>query len=168
MEIEMEQAVRFGRDNHLVGVLSRSEQSDGARIVAILPNAGFMPRIGPFRLHVFLARALAKARVDTLRFDLSGLGDSSTPRSREQLLQRKNADLVDAVSLIQAKRKPSRILLIGLCSGAIDSHRVALVDDRVDGIVMLDPVAYPDRLYHILSFCHSHMLHQFLRLPHLP
>ncbi len=40
-------------------------------------------------------------------------------------------------------------VMVGLCSGASDGHRVALVDPRVVGVVMIDPPAYPNRWFFV-------------------
>ena len=50
--------VRFGPGGQLTGILSGPAT---AGPVLLLPSAGLQPRMGPFRLHVLLARRLAKA-----------------------------------------------------------------------------------------------------------
>ncbi len=149
MNSPIEQPVVFGRAKHLIGVLTAPEASSSLAVV--IPNAGFAPHAGPFRLHVQLAKALAEIGLPCLRFDLSGLGDSGSPTNREALSERKMADLTDAIDLVLANTKAHHVLAIGLCSGATDSHRIALLDKRVIGVGMLDSNAYPDRLYKLLE-----------------
>jgi hypothetical protein len=119
-------------------------------LAVLIPNAGFLHHVGPWHLHVDLALKLAEVGLTSLRFDLSGLGDSELPRRREAVAARKAADIADAIGLLTSAYGVRRIVMVGLCSGAMDSHRTALVDDRICGVVLLDPPAYPDRLFHLL------------------
>ena len=79
-----ETVIQFGPDKGLLGILTTPADSvrvDGAPIAVII-NAGIVHRIGPFGLHVKMARQLAEAGYSTLRLDLSGLGDSQ-PRTEK-------------------------------------------------------------------------------------
>ena len=73
-----EQICNFGANNGLFGILTSPD--DDAKLadapVAIILNAGIVHRVGPFRMHVDIARQLAAKGFSTLRMDLSGLGDS--------------------------------------------------------------------------------------------
>ena len=73
-----EQVLLFGTNRCLVGMLTEPEKS---QVPADLPafilfNAGLLHRVGPNRLHVTLARRLARRGFPVLRFDFSGIGDS--------------------------------------------------------------------------------------------
>ncbi len=70
-----ERAVVFGDPPDLVGVLTEPDGVCRDRGVIIL-NAGIIHRVGPNRLHVRMARALASLGFPVLRFDFSGQGDS--------------------------------------------------------------------------------------------
>lgn len=149
----MLQTCQFGRDNHLVGVLESGENGPQSDWVVVVPNAGFVSQAGPFRLHVHLSRQLASRGFPCLRFDLSGLGDSALPAAREATGARKLADIDDAIDLALAKTGASRIIIVGLCSGATDAHESALKSrHQIDAIGLLDPVAYPNRLYHTIEW----------------
>ena len=70
-----ERVYRFGPQRSLVGIYtepSPEEMIPDAPLAVIL-NAGIVHHIGPFRLHVDLARRLAESGFRTLRLDLSGL-----------------------------------------------------------------------------------------------
>lgn len=71
-----EEAHRFGRASHLVGVVGLPDTRRAAIGVIVL-NAGLVHRVGPFRLHVELTRRINATGYATLRFDLSTLGDSA-------------------------------------------------------------------------------------------
>ena len=66
----------FGADRHLVGILTLPSQGDPRPIAFLLINAGVIHRVGPHRINVKLARHLAGLGFASLRFDLSGQGDS--------------------------------------------------------------------------------------------
>ncbi|MEM9411005.1 MAG: alpha/beta hydrolase, partial [Planctomycetota bacterium] len=56
-----ESVCQFGPKNNLMGILTtpdESRQVEGAPIAIVL-NAGIIHRVGPFRMHVDLARQLA-------------------------------------------------------------------------------------------------------------
>jgi hypothetical protein len=40
--------------------------------------------------------------------------------------------------------------MAGLCSGAVDSHRAALVEERICGVALLDPPAYQDLMFEVI------------------
>ena len=136
-----EQAFRFGRAHHMVGVAGVPAASAHAVGVVVL-NAGLVHRIGPFRLHVELTRRLNACGYPTLRFDLSTVGDSGAsgePQTREQQVR---ADVADAMSLLSRQSGCTRVVLIGLCSGAQNAHAVACTDASVAGAIFLDGYAY--------------------------
>ena len=56
-----EQTVVFGPEQHLVGTITQPAQAKPghAAVLVLLTNAGVIPRIGPHRLNVKLARHLA-------------------------------------------------------------------------------------------------------------
>lgn len=149
-----EEAFKFGRYEHLAGVVARPAGVPGLHKMpaVIMVNAGFVHHVGPLRLYVELARELARLGVTTLRFDLSGLGDSGLPPGRQAVSERKNADIGDAIEFMQAQFGMTNVIMLGLCSGAVDSHRAALAHIGVEGVVMMDPPAYPDTLYYVLYY----------------
>ncbi|MGN6092287.1 MAG: alpha/beta fold hydrolase [Luteibacter jiangsuensis] len=136
-----EEAHRFGRGRHLVGIAGVPDGTSGETGVIVL-NAGLVHRIGPFRLHVELTRHLNEAGYPTLRFDLSTLGDSGATGGGLTRAQQVCADLDDAMNLLKARAGCERFVLVGLCSGAQNAHIVAATDPRVSGAVFLDGYAY--------------------------
>lgn len=136
-----EQAHRFGREKHLIGIAG-VPVDDAGDIGVIVLNAGLVHRIGPFRLHVELTRQLNAAGYPTLRFDMSTLGDSAATGGGQTRVQQVLADLDDAMGLLASQAGCSRFVLVGLCSGAQNAHVVAAQDPRVAGAVFLDGYAY--------------------------
>ncbi|WP_306581915.1 alpha/beta fold hydrolase [Dokdonella sp.] len=118
----------------LTGILTRPAQPT-TRPLWILLNAGFIPRSGPFRLHVDLARALARDGIAVLRVDQPGVGNAPPKRGDDV------AVLVQGLDRLCAISGASRFVLGGLCSAADQAWKVALTDARVCGLLLLDPYA---------------------------
>jgi acyl transferase domain-containing protein len=133
-------AVVFGRKKHLMGIFSEVQGSSRA---VILWNTGVSSRGGPFRLNAALSEALVNEGYSVLRFDLSKLGDSSDPEENHSFQLRNSLDLKDAVDLVTDRSGIEDIILVGLCSGAMDAYYFALEDKRIKGLFMLDALVYP-------------------------
>lgn len=141
--MKKERAFRFGRSNHLVGVVGVAGMSPSpASIGIVVLNAGLVHRIGPFRLHVEMTRRLNARGYPTLRFDLSTLGDSGACAEAQSNVAKIRADTSDAIDLLCAQTGCSRVVLIGLCSGAEHAHMVACTNDKVAGTIFLDGYIY--------------------------
>lgn len=136
-----EHASRFGRADHLIGIAGLPS-ADARDTGVILLNAGLVHRIGPFRLHVEMARQLNARGFPTLRFDLSTVGDSGASGESLAREQQVRSDVADAMALLRRQAGCSRFVLIGLCSGAQNAHLVALGNEAVAGAVFLDGYAY--------------------------
>jgi pimeloyl-ACP methyl ester carboxylesterase len=145
-----ELAVNFGPASDLVGILSGAEEipwrTPGPRadraasdLGVIFLNAGVIHRVGPNRIHVSLARALARLGIPTLRFDLPGVGDSGCRYTGGSLQQERDAAIACAVELMLTRTSARRLVLFGLCSGADDAFRTACFDARVVGVCLVDP-----------------------------
>ncbi|MFT6396893.1 MAG: hypothetical protein ACJAYU_001637 [Bradymonadia bacterium] len=109
---------------------------------AIFLNAGLMHRIGAQRMSVEIARDLAKYGVDSLRFDCSGIGDSPPRRDNLPFAESSVLETIEAMDFMAERTGTDRHVLMGLCSGADQAFQVALKDERVTGIVLLDPYPY--------------------------
>lgn len=151
----------FGRHGSLAGVLTRPAQAGGSKIEedpaggssadrgdgspVVLLGAGIIHKVGPSRASVELARALASAGHPTLRFDLSGIGDS--PRVDEPSLeQTATQDVRDAISLVEERFGGDQgVALVGFCSGADNGLFVASEDPRVTRLVLFDPTVHRTR-----------------------
>lgn len=105
----------------------------------VILNAGIIHRVGPSRLNVLLARALAEAGYTVLRFDLSGIGDSEARSDGLPPLESSLADIREALDWLESTRRTRRVVLIGLCSGANHAVLYGGSDTRVVGLVLIDP-----------------------------
>ena len=146
----MEQAIVFGEFNHLLGVSCIVPGPDKADTAVIMMNAGMLHNVGPYRMYVELARSLVAQGISSLRFDISGIGDSLGVGSAGKSIERAAAEAVEAMDYLQQKQGIEKFIIFGLCSGADDGFQAALQDDRVKGLILLDGLAYSTLKFRIL------------------
>ncbi len=145
-----QRVVKFGSATPLAGVLTEPAGAAVRQPVAVvLLNSGILHHVGANRLHVQLAGRLAEAGFVSLRFDLSGIGDSEARRDDLSFEQSAPLETRDAIEYLGRAHGMRRVVLMGLCSGADVAHLAARDDDRVVGLGMLDPWAYKTRMYHV-------------------
>ena len=138
-----ERAVLFAETSSLVGVIAESQADGSARgPVVVFLNAGMVHRVGPNRLYVRLARELSRLGFASLRFDLSGIGDSPPRADGSSLHDAALKDAREALDFAAAEGLGSSFVLVGLCSGADLAFRVALADERVVGGILIDGFPY--------------------------
>jgi pimeloyl-ACP methyl ester carboxylesterase len=148
-----DQAVMIGARKTLVGVMTQpAEHEPEDRPVFVILNSGTIHRVGHHRMYVTLARALAGAGYQVLRFDLSGIGDSESRGDGLSPLEGVLADVREVVDWLVTARRARRIILVGLCSGADHSLVYGISDPRVCGLVLLDPSIPPTRGYYLRYF----------------
>jgi pimeloyl-ACP methyl ester carboxylesterase len=138
-----EHVYSFGSHGGLVGIVtepSPDQQRAGAPVV-VFSNIGLNHRVGPNRLYVELARQLADAGFASLRFDLSGFGDSEPRRTGGMYLERATLDTREAMDFLQ-KRGNSHFVVVGLCSGVDSAHTAAIQDSRIVGGIFIEGYAY--------------------------
>jgi len=139
----IEEPLQFGAGGRLFGVLTRPDDADDAAPVSVFLNAGLLHRAGPHRLHVRLARRLAAHGRHSLRVDLGGIGDSLAPAG-VTYPDSVAIDFRDILALLGAELGDVPVMLFGLCSGADNAIKLALGNDRVTELVLLDPVCEKD------------------------
>ena len=133
-----EEAVLFGTGTELVGVITETDASDASLPAFLFLNAGVTHRIGPSRMYVRLARALADAGHFAMRFDFSGLGDSSRRTDNLPVGESVMQETREAMDLLEKTRGTKRFVLIGICSGATISYLNCKEDERVMGVVLVN------------------------------
>jgi pimeloyl-ACP methyl ester carboxylesterase len=136
--------VTFGPGDGLFGILAdppADTAQPGRRETALLMlNVGGNYRIGPNRLYVKMARALAANGYRVLRFDLTGLGDSRAepgPRTHNYFSKDSAGDVIAAIDRMAAEGC-TRFWVMGVCSGSYVAFQAALADPRVSGQVLMN------------------------------
>jgi pimeloyl-ACP methyl ester carboxylesterase len=139
-------AVTFpNKDGHLLFGVVHEPPRPRSDVAVIILSAGVKARVGPHRLYAGLADAFVQAGIRVLRFDFHGLGDSEGTID-EPLM----ADLYGSVSLgryVDDTRASAqwacehlgvkRVVLAGLCGGAITGLMAGADDPRVAGLLGL-------------------------------
>ena len=134
-----ERALLFGDSKSLTGVITEpAAPPDPSRPAVVFLDAGVLHHVGPNRVHVRLARELAREGFLSLRFDFSGLGDSRPRRDAVPFVESVVAETRAAMDVLAARGARS-FLLFGICSGADAALRVALLDARVAGAALVEP-----------------------------
>jgi pimeloyl-ACP methyl ester carboxylesterase len=136
-----ETVVQFGPARGLIGIVTTPPPAlrDPARPAVVLLNAGLMHRVGPNRIYVQLARALAAAGHTVLRFDFSGLGDSRPRADHLPYAQSAPLEAREAMDWLAEHHGARHFYLMGHCAGAIFSLLVARDDSRVVGAALINP-----------------------------
>lgn len=143
-----EETLVLGDSMHLVATcttpdLPAHQAGTPAPLVVLLTNSGVIPRTGPNRMNVHLARHFAQLGIPSVRFDLSGLGDSSRPVDPQPMMTQWITDCRAVMDHAEQRHGCSRFLMIGFCSGAEVAHLLGLQDNRLRAALLWDMYAYP-------------------------
>jgi dienelactone hydrolase len=140
-----ESPVHFGSDHHLFGILT-SAAANAGRPAIVMFNAGSVHHVGPNRLYTTLARHLAAAGYDCLRFDLESLGDSvlrAPGRENYPYPQTATADAGAALEFLKS-RGYGRIIALGQCSGAHTTFHAGLqfAESPIEELILINPMSF--------------------------
>ncbi len=108
---------------------------------------------------VKIARKLAEYGFATLRFDLSGIGDSPNAKT-SNVIEQAVADMRDAMDYMQRQLGIERFVVFGICSGAQNGYFLSLKDTRIAGLLMYDGFDFPS-----LRSKFMHNLYRFRATP---
>jgi len=133
-----EQAFTFGDKKGLCGVVTDPQEKGDNLPGLIILNSGLIPHVGPNRLSVRLARRAAESGFTCLRFDFSGIGDSSLRDDHLPFEDSAPQEVIAAMDFLGKARGIKTFILTGICSGADTSFFTALQDERVVGIAPVD------------------------------
>jgi uncharacterized protein len=132
----MEQAVRFRvGDDELLGILHPGWDSSARGVLIVVGGPQY--RVGSHRQFLLLARYLASANVPVFRFDYRGMGDSDGAMRDFETV---DEDIRVAIDTFQANTPGlQEVVIWGLCDAASAALSYAHRDDRVSGLVLLNP-----------------------------
>lgn len=141
-----ETPVFFGAREQLFGIVSQPDgSSNDHRTGVIFVSVGSNLHIGPNRMYVTQARALAARGCVTLRMDIGGVGESPPhPGRQENHLYALHSveDVRAAALLLREQHGVERVVAFGVCSGAYLSFHAALADAGISGVVLVNPQTF--------------------------
>jgi pimeloyl-ACP methyl ester carboxylesterase len=142
-------SISFGSQNSLIGTIAIPQTGSGipSDLGFVFFNAGVVHRVGPHRINVKLARAVAMHGVASIRFDLAGLGDSGRQGLDSSISYSEQAavDIRAAIDSLEARSSAKRFVLCAVCSGTVHSYAAAASDSRIAGLILLDGYMYPTK-----------------------
>ena len=112
-----------GTHGDAFGILSRGPSAGPAALAVLLLSSGALPRTGPNRAWVEMARRWAARGIPTVRLDLAGIGDAGGEdpelvSDEGQYESWRIDDVRRVLDHLQATAIADRFVLGGLCSGA--------------------------------------------------
>lgn len=142
-----ERILRFGLDSSCIAVMTQCPSRQQSGLTVILLNAGLIHRIGPSRVYVSIARALALNGHIVYRVDLDGIGDSlhtdTLGTTTDGAETRAEKDLSDLLDRLSSERKQVRACLVGICFGADVAFAMAQHDQRIVSTVLVNGCLLP-------------------------
>jgi len=148
----LERVLNFGPAKSVVGILCEppaGKAIEGAPAI-ITWNVGINHRVGPYRIYVDLARRLAERGFTSLRFDVSGLGDSQVDRADTRTdASRALGDVESAMQALREQRGIQRFVLVGFCSSVDAAHSLGTASNDVAGVIYVEGYGFPTRQYYV-------------------
>ncbi len=119
----------------LIGVLHLPPQPPATGVVIVVGGPQY--RVGSHRQFVLMARYLAAQGIAVLRFDCRGMGDSG---GNFPGFERIAGDIRAAIdALLGAAPSIRSVVLWGLCDAATAIAMYASEDERITGVILLNP-----------------------------
>lgn len=140
----VERPFQFGEGNRLFGMLCEPEGAARADVAVIIGNTGGDPHYGLGDLSVQLARRLAAEGIASFRMDYAGLGDSlhGPDDAKAHLFDTPRLPEMQAAMTLLEDEGYHRFLATGICSGAYHALHVALVEERIVGLYLVNLPKY--------------------------
>ena len=137
-----------------VGLLHCANSTTSTGVLILVGGPQY--RVGSHRQFVLLARYLAAAGIPTMRFDVRGMGDSTgAPRSFAEI----DDDLHAAVEqFFLSCPNLRRLVLWGLCDAASAALFYAYQDQRIQGLVLVNPWVFTEQ-----GAAKTYLKHYYLR-----
>lgn len=125
----------------LIGMIHQADATNGVGVLVIVGGPQY--RVGSHRQFVLLARNLAAQDIPVMRFDVRGMGDSEgRPRNFQQI----DDDIRAAVDyFLESCPALNHVVIWGLCDAASAALFYAYQDERVKGLVLLNPWLFTEK-----------------------
>ncbi len=131
-----ERALRFSHhDSWLYGILSLPEQAAARGVLLVVGGPQY--RVGSHRQFTLLARYLAAQGIPVMRFDFRGMGDSEGEMRTFEAVEEDIHYAVEQFFKEMASLK--EVVIWGLCDAASAALFYAHQDQRITGLVLLNP-----------------------------
>lgn len=121
--------------DQLVGILHSGEPESSTGVVFVVGGPQY--RAGSHRQFVLMARAISSAGNPVLRFDYRSMGDSDGDSRSFESVEKDIRAGVD--ELVRYQPSVRSVVLLGLCDAASANLMYAATDDRVRGLILLNP-----------------------------
>lgn len=145
-----EQPVFLGDEDRMMGIVTVPDEGvDDAAPFVLFLSAGLFHHVGPHRLYVDLSRDLAGRGFASLRYDMSGIGDSDRANGERTYVEQTMVDVAEAMDDLTSRFGAQRFVLLGLCTGAYSALAAAPSSDRIVGCALIDGYAYPTARYRV-------------------
>lgn len=142
-------ALKIGTPTPLTAIATDPATFDSSKPAVLILNSGVMHHIGTCRVSVKIARTLAESGLLAVRFDFSGIGDSTARRGQEPFHISSVAEITEVMDYLERKKGIKRFIVYGLCSGADASYEIAQVDERIIGMAQIDAYCYTNTRWFI-------------------
>ena len=131
-----QRALRFNcNGSGLVGIVEVPERPLPRGVLVV--TGGPQYRVGSHRQFTMLARTLSQRGIPVMRFDRRGMGDSEgEPRNFERIDDDIRAAMKEFFMQVP---EMCEVVIWGLCDAAAATAFYVATDDRVRGLVLLDP-----------------------------
>lgn len=138
----------------LIGIIHHADSTATVGVLVVVGGPQY--RVGSHRQFVLLARHLAAQGVSTMRFDVRGMGDAEGgARGFQQL----DDDIQAAIDcFFEASPGLKQVVIWGLCDAASAALLYAYQDERVQGLVLLNPWVYTEK-----GAAKTYLKHYYLR-----
>jgi pimeloyl-ACP methyl ester carboxylesterase len=138
----IEAPARLGEGGRLTGIFCRGLTGHQPRQAVVFVNAGAIYHVGWARMHVDMARELARSGIASLRFDLAGIGDSeASSDGAPHLYGALSEDMRAAIDWLYA-RGLQDLTVFGTCSGAYQAFHAAISDRRITRIALVNQLCF--------------------------
>ena len=136
MKTFSESVVRFKAcKTNLFGIFHQPRAPRQTAVIIVVGGPQY--RVGSHRMFVRIARDLAAKGVPVLRFDVRGMGDSDGMFPGFEDLDTDIKAAVDCT--LETCPLVKSVVLLGLCDGATAASFYAQEDQRISGLILLNP-----------------------------
>ena len=132
----IEQALTFTVNNQqLLAILHHGSEQNTTGVLIVVGGPQY--RVGSHRQFVQLSRSLANQGISSMRFDYTGMGDSSGNKKDFDSICDDIKAATDA--FLNAQPHLQKVVIWGLCDAASSALMYAYQDERITGLVLLNP-----------------------------